>query len=53
MTSRILRTRISDYHSRENAVILFVKKIIPTKWIEWKRVRLGSSGSTFLEVIVL
>ena len=52
-TFRIFRTRRCDYYSRENIVNLVVKKIIPTKWIELKCVRLGSIGSTFLEVIAL
>ena len=53
LTFRIFRTRRSDYYSRENSVNLVVKKIVPTKWIEWRCIRLGSSGYSFLEVIAL
>jgi hypothetical protein len=53
LTFRIFRNCRSDYYSRENSIKLVFKKIIPMKWIKWKCVRLGSSGSTFLEVIAL
>ena len=50
---RSFRTRKSDCHSPENTIDLVVKKIIPTKLIELKCIRLGSSGSAFLEVTAL